>query len=482
MRLAPALFAFLFLQAGCVVAPPRYDNADPLANFGTGAAKTSPYANLTIGVIFTNNTRLSLMSLASNRDLARAKDANLNRAVIAELDPEGAGDKLSRLFSARFKDVRMAESPEAAREKGCDLVAAVDLKVHLTQAAPGTTSVELSASFADLRGAPLGVFSGTGTVKLGWFSMGTFGFADSYAQALAGVAGSLDRSESLGAFAANKPGAKAPAAEPASVSFVSDVDRPTFKIRERLDDFAVVVGVERYSNDLPAALFAERDARAVKDHLVSLGYPERNIKLLTGSRAVRSSLEAYLEDWLPRNIKDDSRVFFYFSGHGAPDTASGQAYLVPWDGDPNFLNKTAFPLKKLYSDLNALRAKSVVVALDSCFSGAGGRSVLSEGARPLVGRVDTAIDPGGKIVLFAAASAREITSVLKEQGHGMFTYYFLKGLDDAAQAKDSKGLSARSLYEYLKPKVQDAASRQNRDQTPVLDGLTNLEIARFANE
>lgn len=272
------------------------------------------------------------------------------------------------------------------------------------------------------------------------------------------------------------------AAHPADVVLLptvrSDVDTPRHQLSERPDDFALIIGVEKYSNDLPDAQFAERDASAVKKHLLAIGYPERNIKLLIGSRAVRSSMEAYLEDWLPRNTKKDSRVFFYFSGHGAPSPESGQAYLVPWDGNPNFLERTAFPVKKLYADLNALKVKQVIVALDSCFSGAGGRSVLAEGARPLVSMVDAAVSPGGKILLFAAASPKEITSTLKDQGHGIFTYFFLKGLSGAA--KDESGrITPQKLYDYLKPKVQDAASRQNRDQTPVLEGSAEEAIVRF---
>ena len=270
----------------------------------------------------------------------------------------------------------------------------------------------------------------------------------------------------------------APPVEPTSkISERSDVDQPAVKLAEHPDDYAVVVGIERYSNELPDARFAEHDATAVKNHLLALGYPERNIKFLIGQRATGTSLASYIEDWLPRNVKPEGRVFFYFSGHGAP-SESGQAYIVPWDGDPNFLDKSAYPLKKLYAQLGSLKAKQVIVALDSCFSGAGGRSVLAEGARPLVSKVDTSVVPGSRIILFAAASSNGMTATLKDQGHGIFTYYFLKGLGGAAKGEDG-AITARRLYDYLKPKVQDAAARQNRDQTPVLEGVMDGEIAHY---
>jgi hypothetical protein len=256
------------------------------------------------------------------------------------------------------------------------------------------------------------------------------------------------------------------------------VDQPQFKLSEQPRDFAIVVGIEKYSNAIPDVHFSERDAQAMKNYVLAFGVPERNIKFLVGNRATKANLEAYIEDWLPRNVKEDGRVFFYFSGHGAPDPTAGQAYLLPWDGNPNFLKRTAYPLKRLYAQLNSLKAKQVIVALDSCFSGSGGRSVLAQGARPLVTQVDTAVSPGGKLTVFAASAPTEITATLPEQGHGIFTYYFLKGL--GGEAKEASGaVTFKGLFDYLKPKVQDAASRQNRDQTPVLEGVLDGEIVRF---
>lgn len=262
-----------------------------------------------------------------------------------------------------------------------------------------------------------------------------------------------------------------------AISPHSDVDEPGYRFRGSAHDFAVVVGVEKYSNDLPAAQFAERDAQAVRNHLVAMGYPERNIKFLLGNRATKGKLEGIIEDWLPRNAKKDGRVFFYFSGHGAPDIKSKQAYLVPWDGDPNLLNKTAYPLKKLYADLSALKARQVIVALDSCFSGAGGRSIIAAGIRPLVTTVDSSLNPGSNLVLFTAASSQETAGSLPDQQHGIFTYYFLKGLNTYAKRAGGT-ITSKTLYEYIRPKVQDAASRQNQEQTPGLEGPSGAVVLR----
>ena len=230
-------------------------------------------------------------------------------------------------------------------------------------------------------------------------------------------------------------------------------------------------------SDIPEAQFADRDAEAVKNHLLALGFPSRNVVHLSGEKAGYKGIEKFVEIWLPKNVDENSRVVFYFSGHGAPDPQSGQAYLLPYDGDPNFLENTGYPIKRLYEKLSALKAKEVIVAMDACFSGAGGRSVQAKGARPLVMKVDTESAPQN-LTVFAAASGEQITSTLEDQGHGTFTYYFLKGLSGGA--KDASGrVSAQALYDYLKPKVQGAARRQNRDQEPVLHGSGDKELVRF---
>ncbi|MBI2386493.1 MAG: caspase family protein [Elusimicrobia bacterium] len=254
--------------------------------------------------------------------------------------------------------------------------------------------------------------------------------------------------------------AAAPAAAPAASYPASP--SPRFSAAERPDDLAIVVGIETYSDIASKAPYAERDADAFKAHVRALGVPERNIVLLKGAKAGKASLEKNLEQWLPRMAKADSRVYFYFSGHGAPDVKTGQAYLVPWDGDPNFLESTGYPVAKLYKKLGELPARQVLVAMDSCFSGAGGRSVLASGARPLVAKIDTGAAPATVTVL-AASAANEISGSLDDKGHGAFTYFLLEGMNAGKS-------TPKALAEYLTPRVQDEARRLNRDQTPQLQG------------
>jgi uncharacterized caspase-like protein len=119
----------------------------------------------------------------------------------------------------------------------------------------------------------------------------------------------------------------------------------------------------------------------------------------------------------------------------------------------------------LYEKLGALKAKRVIVALDSCFSGAGGRSVLAKGARPLVAKVDLGNRDSDKVTTLTASGADQISGTIEAEGHGAFTYFLLKGLNGAA-ADDGGHVTLAALFKYLKPKVQDEAHRHEREQTP----------------
>lgn len=270
-------------------------------------------------------------------------------------------------------------------------------------------------------------------------------------------------------------GSGASAAGKRVVRRYSDVDKPTYQYRSNPDNYALVIGIEDYKK-LPDATYAERDSAAMRNHLLGMGYPQRNVIYLAGEDATRSQIQAYLEEWLPKNVTADSTVFFYFSGHGAPNPEDQQAYLMPWNGDAKFLRSTAYPLKDVYASLKKLKAKRIIAALDTCFSGAGGRSVLAEGTRPLVTKVDAGISGGG-ITVLSAASGGEVTGAMDAEAHGLFTYYLLKGLN--TQAKKGKAdVSLGGLFQYLKPQVMDAARRQNRAQTPVLSGPSSALLLK----
>ncbi|MEN6620468.1 MAG: caspase family protein [Smithella sp.] len=255
-----------------------------------------------------------------------------------------------------------------------------------------------------------------------------------------------------------------------TLSNFSDVDElPTTKASPNSNAYAIVIGIENYRQKLPRADYAAADAGIVSKYLTKvLGYPEENVITLINDRALKSDMEKYFDRWLSNNVEENSRVFIYYSGHGAPNPRTGNAYLVPYDGDPTFITETGYSINRLYESLGKLKAREITVVLDSCFSGAGGRSVLAKGAKPLVIMINMpAIRKNMSVI--TASSADQISSAYEEQGHGLFTYFLLKGIKGENVIRKDGSIRMDDLFKYLKPRVERVARKQyNNEQTPHL--------------
>lgn len=462
------LLAATLAVSGCSMTTQKTDPFAGLDIQGVGAeAQPSLYPSLSLTVVMSENSKRSA-AIAQ-----RAQSLSMGQIQAASFF-----DDALNFLRRNFKTMSRAETLDAALAAGSDAVAVLDLSISLPMTIWGEYKNEIRLLFMDANKSMLAEAKGVGVSIPSKDTPWQFVAAGRFPQAMAvahkrlytALYPSLKEVQFLAAAQAKK-GVAAPATAVAAVpvappvrSFRSEVEAPGFSFPEDPNKFALVIGVEKYQG-APAADHATRDARSMRAHLKALGYPERNIVLLTDQQAGKSSLEKYLEAWLPKNTDEKSTVLFYFSGHGAPNPDDQQAYLMPWDGDPKFLENTGYPVKRLYERLNALKAKKVLVAMDACFSGAGGRSVIAKGTRPLVGKVDAGQSIAGRVNALTASAVDETTGADEEAGHGLFTYQLLKAL----QTRQGRA-SFKTLFDDLSPKVRDAARRDNRDQTPQLIG------------
>jgi uncharacterized caspase-like protein len=204
-----------------------------------------------------------------------------------------------------------------------------------------------------------------------------------------------------------------------------------------------------------------------------LGLQEAHVRTLIDDHATRGDLEKALA-WLELNVPAGRRVYFFYSGHGAPDPVSGTAYVLPYDGDPAALDQTALPLSVVTERLARTKAADALAFLDACFSGSGGRSVLPKGARPLV-RVQTPAIARG-VSLLASSSGSEISGASADGQNGLFSKYLLQALGGAQADTDGDlQISLAELLGFIEPRVAREARLENRVQTPNLtvpDGQT----------
>lgn len=240
------------------------------------------------------------------------------------------------------------------------------------------------------------------------------------------------------------------------------------------DAIGVIIGISRYSHpDVPTVDFARRDGELMKNYLIkTMGYDEANIITAFDQEATQATFNRIFKGQLPNYIKPGvSDVFVYYSGHGAPDISTADAYFVPHDADPNYAAQTGYSLEQFYKQLAALEAKSVTVVLDACFSGNSDGGMLIKDASPIFISVESPAANLKNGIILTSSSGDQISSWYREVGHGLFTYYFLKAIRGEADGDRNGQITAYEVFGYVLEHVPYLARRKfNREQIPQLLG------------
>jgi tetratricopeptide (TPR) repeat protein len=229
--------------------------------------------------------------------------------------------------------------------------------------------------------------------------------------------------------------------------------------------YALVVGIAAYPKARPQLHFSERDAESIYSILISPeggNFRAENVHRLIGSQATLANLRDQLEKWLPSVAKDEDRVLIYFAGHGFLDPKDGRAYLAPYDIDPADIAGTGYPMDSLAKVVGSeIHAKSKILITDSCHSGAI-RPEDSQNLNRSIVDLSTS--------LFSMTASRDRESSLESGkwggGHGIFTYYVVRGLEGEADQNGDGIVTADELQDYVYRNVREATESQ---QNPTSD-------------
>jgi len=247
----------------------------------------------------------------------------------------------------------------------------------------------------------------------------------------------------------------------------------------------VIIGVGGYeSSAVPKLRYPVADAEAVYQTLIaSGGFKKENMLLLTDKTERKPTLRNIkwaLGTFLARSAHKDDLVVIYFAGHGASEVDQRgierdglSKYLVPVDADPDDLYSTALPMDEMQNVLGRIEAERVTVFLDACYSGAaGGRTFASTKTRN-VNVDDIFLDrltrSKGRAIVTASRPS-ELSIELAELGHGVFTYYLVRGLQGYADNNRDGIVSLQELYEYLAQEVSRKSRAVGGNQHPMMKG------------
>jgi len=238
-----------------------------------------------------------------------------------------------------------------------------------------------------------------------------------------------------------------------------DVNLPTTTSTND-NTFAVIIANEHYQDVAPVP-YAINDGTIFAEYCrKSLGMPATNVHFVKDATFNNMKFEINWLNQVLETHEGTAKVIVYYAGHGIPDESSKSAYLLPVDGYGTDVS-TGYSLDKLYAELGSKPAKSVIVLLDACFSGANRDGKMLVSARGVA--IKTKQDaPQGNMVVFSAAQSDQTAYPYKEKGHGLFTYFILKKL------KETKGdVSFGELAEYVTTEVKKKSIIVNSKlQTP----------------
>ena len=227
--------------------------------------------------------------------------------------------------------------------------------------------------------------------------------------------------------------------------------------------FALIIANENYRRE-SQVVFAKNDGETFQKYCIqTLGLPEKHTRLVIN--ATLNDIRGEL-DWITgvaKAYRGEANIIFYYAGHGIPDESARTSYLLPVDGFGSNVN-TGFKLDDLYQILGKLPAKSVTVFMDACFSGAQrGEGMITADARGVAIKAKE-VTPTGNTVVFSAAQGDETAYPYHDKGHGMFTYYLLKKL------QETKGnVTFGELDDYISTNVHRQSIVINRkSQTPTV--------------
>jgi hypothetical protein len=237
--------------------------------------------------------------------------------------------------------------------------------------------------------------------------------------------------------------------------------------------YALLIGVGKYDNaDVRPLKYSDADVEAVRKVLADPrlgGVPPAHIKVLTETGSERPTLEAVGKalNWLAAMASHPAdTAIIYFAGHGYND-ANG-SYLATVDSDPQTLLYTALNISIFNKAVESIPAHKKIIILDACH--AGGMSLAARGDGQMTPQMyrDLQERTEGEVRLLSCTE-NESSYEDASFGHGVFSYFLVKGMEGEADVNRDGIVTFGELEEYVKERVRRYAAEHGRLQTPRAD-------------
>jgi WD40 repeat protein len=239
-----------------------------------------------------------------------------------------------------------------------------------------------------------------------------------------------------------------------------------YRTEHRPQLYALVVGIQEFENPKLQLRYSVADATSIAEMLGKKSaalFDKVHIELLTTPTA--TSKEAVLAAFANyKKIEPDDVFVFYVASHGTvegDDLGSQEYFLIPSNvgsTSEQALRRDALSQRELKQAIGNIPATKKLVLLDTCHSGALG-DALALTTRGLEDDAAVKILSGAVGSAVLAASNSQQQALEGQEGHGLFTWVLLQGLDGKADVRHNGYISTVDLAGYVDDEVPKMAEK-----------------------
>jgi uncharacterized caspase-like protein len=246
--------------------------------------------------------------------------------------------------------------------------------------------------------------------------------------------------------------------------------------------WAFLVGVNRYNDPNFGRLnFCVNDVLALGQILTQLGYTvsclHDRLDRDDPKFPTRDNVEARLIE-LCQMVQPDDLLWVHFACHGTRVRREGnqkEPVLITNDTQLTLLKTRSLPVAQVEKIIRGSGARQLILTLDACHSGVDiGRGLTDPEF------IQNVYDSAEGFALIAASTAQQKAFELREQQHGVFTYFLLQGLINITNPSGNF-VTVNDLKNYVLNELRKWNVQQSLTQEPTArtEGLGDIILADY---
>lgn len=225
--------------------------------------------------------------------------------------------------------------------------------------------------------------------------------------------------------------------------------------------FVLSIGLSRYEKPAWNTLqFADDDAGAFAETFIRQQagqYEAIEKRVLTDEEATVSNVK-FAARWLKDTATEGDVAVVFIAGHGVE--RAGDYHFLCHDTNEADLHNTALPWQDFVNVLREVRAKRVMLFVDTCHAG------FVTGWRTTDQLIDRLNRKAG-VLVFAASRGEEPSIERDEWGHGAFTKALLEAFEGKADLTPKDGMvTLQELKDFTIRRVEELTSGQQHAYLP----------------